>query len=282
MPRKPPAEPIDHHYDIPRLNRAFTWTAVVLAVVFIWMVIADYSPGLEDHPAHLHAARPEDLTKKAALAAHQKAIDKEHTRLVADLRASRAEIAQQAGKPERPRRSSRTSTPQSYPPTRQASSPRPPSTRPSTSTRMRSRTSPSGGRGQEGARRRSARSSRREPPAREAQAAGGGGQTEIDLINARQERHREHDREADRRVPADAIQVGRSEAGRALRVPQLADPGHDQPVPARPAGAASRPLQQRQLHADSPRGPLRDLPRRRGPQGIRGPKIRRSSGRTRS
>ena len=42
MPRKPPAEPIDHHYDIPRLNRAFTWTAAILTAVFIWMVIADY------------------------------------------------------------------------------------------------------------------------------------------------------------------------------------------------------------------------------------------------
>ena len=43
MPRKPPAEPIDHHYDIPRLNRAFTWTAVALTAVFVWMVIQDYS-----------------------------------------------------------------------------------------------------------------------------------------------------------------------------------------------------------------------------------------------
>ena len=42
MPRKPPAEPIDHHYDIPRLNRAFTWTGAILTAVFIWMVIADY------------------------------------------------------------------------------------------------------------------------------------------------------------------------------------------------------------------------------------------------
>ena len=42
MPRKPPAEPIDHHYNIPRLNRAFFWGGIALAAVFIWMVIADY------------------------------------------------------------------------------------------------------------------------------------------------------------------------------------------------------------------------------------------------
>ena len=45
MPRKAPAEPIDHHYNIPRLNRAFFAAGGVLAVVFVWMVIADYSRG---------------------------------------------------------------------------------------------------------------------------------------------------------------------------------------------------------------------------------------------
>ena len=34
MPRKPPAEPIDHHYNIPRLNRSFFWTAGILTFVF--------------------------------------------------------------------------------------------------------------------------------------------------------------------------------------------------------------------------------------------------------
>src|SRR5215470_8180017 len=42
MPRKPPAEPIDHHYNIPRLNRAFFWSAGILTAVFLWMVLADY------------------------------------------------------------------------------------------------------------------------------------------------------------------------------------------------------------------------------------------------
>ena len=30
MPRKPPAEPIDHHYNIPKLNRVFFATGSVL------------------------------------------------------------------------------------------------------------------------------------------------------------------------------------------------------------------------------------------------------------
>jgi len=42
MPRKAPAEPIDHHYNIPRLNRAFFWSAAALTAVFLWMVVADY------------------------------------------------------------------------------------------------------------------------------------------------------------------------------------------------------------------------------------------------
>jgi mono/diheme cytochrome c family protein len=96
MPRKPPAEPIDHHYDIPRLNRAFTWTAVILTVVFVWMVIADYKRDWKTiQRTFMRLDR--QLTREAALAARKKAIDHEHVKLVADLKKSRAEIAQQAG-----------------------------------------------------------------------------------------------------------------------------------------------------------------------------------------
>ena len=35
MPRKPPAEPIDHHYNIPRLNRAFFGAGALLTAVFL-------------------------------------------------------------------------------------------------------------------------------------------------------------------------------------------------------------------------------------------------------
>jgi mono/diheme cytochrome c family protein len=96
MPRKPPAEPIDHHYDIPRLNRAFTWTAVILTVVFVWMVIADYKRDWKTiQRTFMRLDR--QLTRESALAARKKAIDHEHVKLVADLKKSRAEIAQQAG-----------------------------------------------------------------------------------------------------------------------------------------------------------------------------------------
>src|SRR6185369_10227865 len=42
MPRKPPAEPIDHHYNIPKLNRAFFAAGALLTAVFLLMVVADY------------------------------------------------------------------------------------------------------------------------------------------------------------------------------------------------------------------------------------------------
>ena len=42
MPRKPPAEPIDHHYNIPKLNRAFFAAGALLTAVFVLMVVADY------------------------------------------------------------------------------------------------------------------------------------------------------------------------------------------------------------------------------------------------
>ena len=96
MPRKPPAEPIDHHYDIPRLNRSFTWTAVILTAVFIWMVIQDYQRDwktIQRTFMRLDAR----LTREAGIAARKKALDHEHTKLVAELKTSRAEIAQQAG-----------------------------------------------------------------------------------------------------------------------------------------------------------------------------------------
>ncbi len=96
MPRKPPAEPIDHHYDIPRLNRAFTWTGAILTAVFIWMVIADYQRDWKTiQRTFMRLDRR--LTREAELATRRKTIDKEHVKLVAELNASRAEIAQQAG-----------------------------------------------------------------------------------------------------------------------------------------------------------------------------------------
>src|SRR5262245_4104397 len=96
MPRKPPAEPIDHHYNIPRLNRAFWWTAAILTAVFIWMVIADYQRDWKTiQRTFMRLDR--ELTKKPALDARKKASDQEHVKLVGQLRESRAQIGQEAG-----------------------------------------------------------------------------------------------------------------------------------------------------------------------------------------
>jgi len=92
MPRKPPAEPIDHHYNIPRLNRAFFWGGIALAAVFIWMVIADYSRDWKNiQRTFMKLDRRQ--TREQALDARRKALDAEHTRLVGELRAARVEIA---------------------------------------------------------------------------------------------------------------------------------------------------------------------------------------------
>ncbi|HEY3204782.1 MAG TPA: c-type cytochrome [Thermoanaerobaculia bacterium] len=92
MPRKAPAEPIDHHYNIPRLNRAFFWTALALTVIFIGMVAADYSRDwktIQRTFMRLDAR----LTRQAALAAREKALGEQHAKLIADLRTARSEIA---------------------------------------------------------------------------------------------------------------------------------------------------------------------------------------------
>jgi hypothetical protein len=92
MPRKPPAEPIDHHYNIPRLNRAFFWTAMALTVIFIGMVVADYSRDwkvIQRTFLKLDAR----LTRQAALTARRKALGEEHARMIAELKAARSEIA---------------------------------------------------------------------------------------------------------------------------------------------------------------------------------------------
>jgi len=92
MPRKPPAEPIDHHYNIPRLNRAFFWGGLFLAVVFVWMIVADYSRDWKTIQRNF-LRLDRKLTRDAALAARQKALDEEHTKLIGELRAARTEVA---------------------------------------------------------------------------------------------------------------------------------------------------------------------------------------------
>src|SRR5262245_56514798 len=91
MPRKPPAEPIDHHYNIPRLNRAFFWSAGILTAVFLWMVIADYSRDWKSiQQTFLRLDR--DKTMEAVETAREKAYGEERDKLRAQLVEGRNEI----------------------------------------------------------------------------------------------------------------------------------------------------------------------------------------------
>ncbi len=84
MPRKPPAEPIDHHYNIPRLNRAFLWSAVALTVIFGWMVYADYKRDWKSiQQTFLRLDR--DKTMEAERTAREKAYGEERDKLRGEL-----------------------------------------------------------------------------------------------------------------------------------------------------------------------------------------------------
>jgi hypothetical protein len=103
MPRKPPAEPIDHHYNIPRLNRVFFAAGIVLTVIFIGMVIEDYArpwKTIQRVFMRLDAKK----TREAALAARQKAYGEERARLLAELRQARQESIKQRRELERENR----------------------------------------------------------------------------------------------------------------------------------------------------------------------------------
>lgn len=91
MPRKPPAEPIDHHYNIGKLNRVFFGSAAVLTLIFIGMVVADYSRDWKTiQRTFLRLDR--DRTLETARAAREKAFGQERDRLRNSLSAAREEI----------------------------------------------------------------------------------------------------------------------------------------------------------------------------------------------
>src|SRR6476659_9775413 len=95
MPRKPPAEPIDHHYNIPKLNRAFLAAGALLTVVFVWMVWADYKRDWKDiQQTFLRLDR--DKTRAAAQTAREKAYGEERDRLRTQLAQARGQIQTQA------------------------------------------------------------------------------------------------------------------------------------------------------------------------------------------
>jgi mono/diheme cytochrome c family protein len=92
MPRKPPAEPIDHHYNIPKLNRVFFAAGAILTATFIWMVIADYSRDWKSiQRTFLRLDR--DKTLVAQQAAREKAYGAERDQLRQNLAAAQEEIA---------------------------------------------------------------------------------------------------------------------------------------------------------------------------------------------
>ncbi|HEY3169639.1 MAG TPA: hypothetical protein VGK08_01435, partial [Thermoanaerobaculia bacterium] len=96
MPRKPPAEPIDHHYNISKLNRVFAATGIVLTIVFIGMVIEDYSRGwkkIQRQFSRIEARK----TRDAALAERRRILGGELQRLRADLRQANRELASHRG-----------------------------------------------------------------------------------------------------------------------------------------------------------------------------------------
>ena len=92
MPRRPPAEPIDHHYNIPKLNRVFAATGIVLTLVFIGMVVEDYSRGwkrIQRAFTRIDARK----AREAALAARQTALGEERTKLRHELILANRELA---------------------------------------------------------------------------------------------------------------------------------------------------------------------------------------------
>src|SRR6476469_5168875 len=94
MPRKPPAEPIDHHYNIPKLNRAFFAAGALLTAVFVWMVAADYTRDWKSiQQTFLRLDR--DKTREAARTAREKAFGEERDKLRTQLVAARGEMRAQ-------------------------------------------------------------------------------------------------------------------------------------------------------------------------------------------
>src|SRR6202162_963905 len=91
MPRKPPAEPIDHHYNIPKLNRAFFAAGALLTAVFVWMVIADYKRDWKSiQQTFLRLDRAKTL--EAVQTAREKAFGEERDKLRGELVQARNEM----------------------------------------------------------------------------------------------------------------------------------------------------------------------------------------------
>ena len=91
MPRKPPAEPIDHHYNIPKLHKVFFASGAVLSLIFILMVWADYDRAWKTMQRAFFRIDARK-TREAALAAREKAFGEDRQKLMAELGAARQEV----------------------------------------------------------------------------------------------------------------------------------------------------------------------------------------------
>jgi mono/diheme cytochrome c family protein len=97
MPRKPPAEPIDHHYNISRLNKALAWAGVFLLVSFIAMIVEDYARGWK-RIQRAFGRLDAKVTRQAALEARKTARGEEQTKLRGELAAARKDLRSQLGR----------------------------------------------------------------------------------------------------------------------------------------------------------------------------------------
>jgi cytochrome c2 len=99
MPRKPPAEPIDHHYDIGKLTRVFALSGLILLVTSVAMIWTDYASGW----SYTRSWKGYQLrflqwdrykTQKDVAAAREKVSREEYAAAQADLRQAEAEEAE--------------------------------------------------------------------------------------------------------------------------------------------------------------------------------------------
>jgi len=97
MPRKAPAEPIDHHYNIPRLNRVLAASGIALTVIFVGMVVEDYARGWKKIQRAFMALDTRK-TRQIALEARQEARGGERQRLRAELASARKELRSERGR----------------------------------------------------------------------------------------------------------------------------------------------------------------------------------------
>jgi mono/diheme cytochrome c family protein len=93
MPRKPPEEPIDHHYNISRLTKVFAVAGLLLLVTSLAMVASDYIRGWKGYQARFFRW-DRFKTARDARAAEEKVSREAYQELEAELGRARASQAE--------------------------------------------------------------------------------------------------------------------------------------------------------------------------------------------